>query len=403
MSLEVLIAGAGIGGLTAGLALLRKGVSVRLFEQAAVLGDIGAGLQLAADGTRILIELGLENAMEAVVCPAAWKEVRLWDTGQSWKLFDLGQDSMDRFGAPYWFVHRGDLHRVLREAVLEAGGTIEAGVVCEGFSQGEHEVTLSLSDGRAIAGDALVGADGVHSRFRNQLFGASEPKYVGIVAWRGLVEVDRLPVDLRRPVGTNWVGPGGHIVTYPVRRGELLNIAAFCERSDWLVESWSTAGTKEEFSADFHGWNNLIHEIIRNVETPYKWALIGREALMRWTDHRVTLLGDACHPTLPFLAHGAIMALEDGLCLARCISSEASLPTALLNYERMRVDRARAIVDGSAANAKRFHNPILSDPIESVRYVEREWAPEKVRRRYDWLFEYDATSAPIGQPYQLSI
>ena len=393
---HVLIAGAGIGGLTAALALLQRGYDVDVFEQAPQLLEFGAGVQIAANGSRVLIALGLEQRLKEVVCEAAGKEVRLWNTGQAFKLFDLGEDSIRRFGAPYWFVHRGDLHATLRDAVLALKkDAIHTSARCMGFTQSGSRVTLRLEDGRAIEGDCVVGADGVQSRLRQQMFDAGRSEFLGIIAWRGLAPRKALSPELQRLVGTNWVGPGGHVITYPLRGGEILNFVGFGERSDWTQESWNTAGSKEECAADFPGWHPLVHEIISKVDQPYKWALVGRAPLQTWTQGRVTLLGDSCHPTLPFLAQGAIMAIEDGFVLARCLDAYADVEEALGAFQRARVERATAIVNGSNAAGKRFHNPVLADGSAAVGYMEQEWAPEKTRTRYDWLFEYDATRAAI--------
>jgi salicylate hydroxylase len=399
--LNVMIAGAGIGGLTAALALLQRNVDVTVFEQSTTLGEFGAGVQLGPDGTRVLIALGLERALAPVVCEAERKEVRLWNTGRVWPLFDLGEDSRARFGAPYWFVHRGDLHRVLRDAVAELKpDAIRTGQRCSsGRTEGGRAIA-EFADGREQAGDILIGADGVHSALRSNLFGEAKPIYTGIMAWRGLIPTAGLPTELRRPIGTNWIGPGGHVVTYPVRNGELLNFVAVVERSDWIEESWSTAGTRVECLHDFAAWHAHIHLMIEQIETPFKWALIGRDPIQQWISGRCALLGDACHPTLPFLAHGAIMAIEDGLVLARCVEAWSSAPEeALARYQKARLGRTTAIVLGSAANAKRFHNSALADPVAAAKYVDIEWAPDKVRTRYDWLFEYDATKASLeAQP-----
>ena len=393
---HVLIAGAGIGGLAAALALLRRGFSVEIYEQAAELAEVGAGVQIAANGSRVLIDLGLKAAMERVVCEAALKEVRIWNTGQTWKLFDLGKDSIERFGAPYWFVHRGDMHRALLNAVLAlAPNAIHTGRRVTGYADDGSKVTLSLDCGGKATGDALIGADGVHSILRQQMFAATKSEFLGIISWRGLAPMDKVPPELRRPVGTNWVGPGGHVIMYPLRRGEILNFVGFGEREDWKIESWTEKGSKEECAADFRNWHPLVHEIIANVEQPFKWALVGREPMPHWTKGRVTLLGDACHPTLPFLAQGANMALEDGLILARCLEAYSDVATALKRYEAVRIERTTRIVNGSAETGRRFHNPTLADPAAAIAFVDREWQPDKVRLRYDWLFEYDARTVAV--------
>ena len=395
--LHAIIAGAGIGGLTAALALLQRGIDVDVYEQAPELRELGAGIQIAANGTRVLIELGLEEQLRPLVCEAAAKEVRIWNTGQKWKLFDLGEDSVKRFGAPYWMVHRGDLHRLLIDAVQKLKPeAVHLNARCIGFRQDAGAVELLLANGESVRGDILIGADGVHSQLRGQMFQSPKARFTGLMAWRGLAPMDKLSDELRRPVGTNWVGPGGHIVTYPIRGNSVLNFVGLVENSEWTSESWTEPGTKEECALDFAGWHPLIHEIIGQFDVPFRWALVGREPLEQWTQGRVSLVGDACHPTLPFLAQGAIMAIEDGLILARCLEKHIDNPElALTTYESLRTKRTAAIVLGSFNNLDRFHNADLADPELAAKYVDREWEPEKVRRRYDWLFEYDATKIAI--------
>ena len=403
---HILIAGAGIGGLAAALALLQRGFPVDIYEQAPELAEVGAGVQIAANGSRVLIDLGLKAAMERVVCVAALKEVRIWNTGQTWKLFDLGRDSIERFGAPYWFVHRGDMHRALLDAVrARSPGAIHTGRRVTGFEDDGSQVTLTLDGGPlagrsgaspdAAVGDALIGADGVHSTLRQQMFAATKSEFLGIISWRGLAPMEKVPPEMRRPVGTNWVGPGGHVITYPLRGGAILNFVGFGERQDWKVESWTEKGTHAECAADFKRWHPIVHEIIATVDQPYKWALVGRAAMPAWTRGRVTLLGDACHPMLPFLAQGANQALEDGLVLARCLEAYSDVGQALQRYEAARIERTTRIVDGSAETGRRFHNPTLADPAAAIAFVGDEWQPDKVRQRYDWLFEYDATKVAV--------
>ena len=392
---RILIAGAGIGGLTAALALLRRGFDVEVFEQAGELKEVGAGLQLSANGNRVLYELGVGEALARLSCEAIGKEVRLWNTGDTWKLFDLGAVSVERYGFPYFTVYRPDLLAVLVDAV----GAIKPGAIrlnarCAGFTQNERSVTLRLEDGVAT-GDALIGADGVHSKVRQSLFGADAPAFTGLMAWRGVIPMDRLPRHMRRVVGVNWIGPGAHVVHYPLHGGALMNFVGVVERGDWQVESWSVRGETSECERDFPGWHEDIALLIRAIATPYKWALMQRAPLERWTDGRVSLLGDACHSTLPFLAQGAVMAIEDGLILARALEAHGEVAAGLAAYEEARRERTRRIVCGAADNTRRFHNPELASVEGARAYVDREWTEEKVRQRYDWLFTYDATSAPV--------
>ncbi|HUQ75487.1 MAG TPA: FAD-dependent monooxygenase, partial [Burkholderiales bacterium] len=329
---RVLISGGGIGGLAAALALLRHGIDVDVYEQAAVVKEVGAGVQLAANGTRVLYALGVGDELKALSCEAQGKEIRHWKTGETWKLFDLGPVSIERYGFPYFTVYRPDLLSVLADAVRrEKPDAIHLGAKVSGFAQHPNGVSVEYSGGNA-SGDALIGADGVHSRIRQGLFGADKPEFTGVIAWRGIVPMERLPAHMARMVGSNWVGPGGHIVHYPLRAGRLMNFVGALERSDWRIESWSARGTKEELLADFRGWHEDIQAFVREIETPYKWALMVRAPLERWTVGRVSLLGDAAHSMLPFLAQGAVMAIEDGYVLARCLK-QYGVDAGLQHYE----------------------------------------------------------------------
>ena len=394
---KIAIAGAGVGGLVAALALLRRGFDVDVYEQAPELRELGAGLQISANGTRVLIALGLGERIGDIACVPEGKQVRLYSTGQTWKLFDLGETSVRRYGAPYWMVHRGDLHTALIDALVEAKpDALHLGCKLTDLEQDGEGVTLRFENGSDARADALVGADGVHSRVRHVLFGEMPAQFMGVAAWRGLVPMDQLPPHLRRLVGTNWVGPGGHVITYPLRRGEILNFVAAIERDNWAVESWTERGTQAECAADFVGWHEDIQEIVSKIEIPYKWALLGREPLEKWTVGRATLLGDSCHPTLPMLAQGANMAIEDGMVLARAIEAQPDdVPAALRRYEKARVTRTGEIVRRSTEAARRFHNPALGDASGAAAYVDREWTPEKIEARYGWLFEYDALRVEV--------
>jgi len=396
----ILIAGGGIGGLAAALALLRRGIDVIVLEQAPQLREVGAGVQISPNGSRALHDLGVLEAVRASSCKTEGKEIRLWNTGQTWKPFDLGDQAVKRFGFPYFTAYRVDLHNALLDAVRELRpDAIRLNSRCVDFSQDEDGVTLTLADGSAVRGRALVGADGIHSTVRTQAFGTAQARYADMIAWRGVIPMERVPERLRRPVGTNWVGPGGHIIHYPLRRGELMNFVGYLEGKPWVAESWTTQATVAECARDFAGWHEDVHALIDSMDAPFKWGMVRRPRLDAWTVGRITLLGDACHAMFPFLAQGAVMALEDGVVLARCIEAEpGAVDAALARYERLRRDRCYAVVDGSAQNVGRFHNRVLADPVVGPRYIEREWASQQVQARYDWIFDYDAAGVDLDEP-----
>jgi salicylate hydroxylase len=300
MQEKVVIVGGGIGGLAAALALVRRGIDVEVYEQAPELRELGAGVQISANGTRVLHALGLKDALEQVQVLPAGKAIRLWNTGQTWKVFELGMESVERYGFPYITIHRGDLHDVLARTLLQVKpDAIHLNRKCVGLTQTANYVELHFEAGQSVAAKLVIGADGLHSVIRESLFGAAKPQFCDITAWRGVVPIERVPPTIAWDIGTNWIGPGGHAVHYPLRAGTLLNVVGLRERKGWAVEGWNVRGTTEDVLDDFRGWHADLLALFSTIDEPYKWALALRPTMERWSKGRCTLLGDACHSMVP--------------------------------------------------------------------------------------------------------
>ena len=393
---KILIAGGGIGGLTLALALEQRGFMPVIFEQTSKLEEVGAGLQLSPNGTRALAAVGVLDALRAVAFEPKGKSIRLWNSGESWPLFDLGPVAVAEYGYPYLMVHRSDLQAVLLQALAKRlPSSLRLGHKVVGFEQRDGGVTALLADGTMMDGAALIGADGVHSSIRAGLFGKGRADFTGCMAWRGVIPASRLPERLMQPVGVNWVGPGRHVITYPLRGGSLMNFVGVVESSAWQSESWTSRGTREECAADFAGWHPDVHTLIDNIETHFRWALLSRTPLDRWHVGRVALLGDACHPMLPFMAQGAVMAIEDAVVLARCLESSADVPAAFEAYVTARIDRATRCVQAAERQRVIFHNDKLSDAADAANYVATQWGEEQVYQRYGWLFSHDVVDGDL--------
>jgi salicylate hydroxylase len=393
----ICIIGGGIGGLAAALALLRRGLDVEVYEQSTQLGEVGAGIQISSNGTRVLYALGMEEGLNRVQVLPSRREIRHWSTGETWNWFELGATTAHRYGTPHIMLHRRDLHALLAEAVRRLKpDAIKLGKRCVGLARSDAHVRVRFESGEALTAAFVIGADGIHSTVRECLFGPDRPQFTGCVAWRGLVPMQRLPSHLAQMLGTNWLGPHGHVLHYPVRRGELMNFISFVERDDWQIESWTVEGTTDELVNDYRDWHPDVHAIIRNIEVPFKWALMVRGPMDRWTKGRITLLGDACHPTLPFLGQGAVMAIEDAYVIAACLAKHLSDPArAFARYEDIRKDRTAIVVRKSHENRKQAFSPELANKNEVAAAVARDWQQLRVHERLDWLYAYDATSAEI--------
>lgn len=400
MKPTIIIVGAGIGGLTAALSLIARGFDLQVLEQACELGPVGAGIQLSANATRVLFELGLGPALQAATITPEGKYIRLWNTGQEWRLFDLGGESVARYGYPYMMLYRPDLHKVLVDSLRQRRpDALLLNAKIAKVAQSASTVSVTLSDGRRLIADGLVGADGVHSVVRAKMIAEDKPRFSGCIAWRGVIPIERLPASMQGTCGVNWVGPGAHVIHYPIHAGKMVGFTGIVEKQGWYRESWTETGSVEECLADFKGWHPDIQALVQQLEHPLRWALMVRDPLTNWTNGGVTLLGDAAHPTLPFLAQGAAMAIEDGCVLARALQeNKGDVGAAWLAYQATRIERTTKIVMESAANTQRFHSPELADATGAAAYIDREWEETKVRSRYEWLFSYQPERVSLALP-----
>jgi salicylate hydroxylase len=397
MPKKVIVIGAGIGGLAAALALLRRGIDVEVYEQSNELKEVGAGIQISSNGTRVLFALGLETALASVQVRPERRELRHWSTGETWNWFDLGDKSIERFGTPHLMLHRADLHGILAGAVRALKpDAVRLNKRCVSVVSRAGHAEVAFDDGGKVGAPYAIGADGIHSRVRICLFGPSKPVFTGCIAWRGLISMQRLPPHLARMVGTNWLGPHGNVLHYPVRRGEIMNFVSTSARDDWQIESWSTVGTTAELRNDFRDWHADVQAMIDQIATPYKWALMIREPMAAWSKGRVTLLGDACHPTLPFLGQGGVMSIEDGYVVAACLDRYFDEPdVAFARYEEIRRERTSMVVRKASENKASAFAPSLADKDRIAEEVAREWQQVRLRERMEWLYNYDATAIAV--------
>jgi salicylate hydroxylase len=396
--MKVVIAGAGIGGLTVAAALRQAGVSdVEIVEQAAALREVGAGVQIGPNAAKVLYKLGLAEPLAAAAVTPIGTQSRNWSSGRIIRNFALGDTYRQRYGAPHYHIHRAHLHSILAHAAKPASMRLASKFT--GFHQDAQGVTLHLANGDVASGDALIGADGVHSVIRAGLFGPDEPRFSGLVAWRGLAPVERLAhFDIEKHTHA-WWGPGKHFVHYYVDRGRLMNWVGVVPARDWRLESWSARGDKREVLAEFHGWHAIVRGMIDATDEPFKWALYDRDPRPGWSVGRVTLLGDAAHSMLPFMSQGAAQSVEDGYVLARCLAaSPHDVPAALKRYESLRFERTRRVQLGSRANGEVFH---LKSPLarfmRDLRFRIASFTRHSdIHRKLDWLFGYDCDEALAG-------
>jgi salicylate hydroxylase len=388
----VLIAGAGIGGLTAALVLARRGFRAVVFEASERLEEIGAGIQLSPNATRILIELGLAERLEHRVVVPEELRVRMARTGEVLARALLGATTQTKFSAPYWLIHRGDLQAVLRDAAIAAPAIdLQLGARVNDFAALDDGIALAATRGTQAVeapGILLVCADGVWSSLRKRLGHSREPRFAGYSAWRALIPAEAAPPEFSQPAINLWLGHNAHLVQYPVKRGTLINVVAVA-RDGRNELGWNVrAGHTEVLDRfDVNRWHGSARALLDAAENWHKWALFDCPPFSSWGKGHVTLLGDAAHPTLPYLAQGAAMAIEDAAVLGDCLArSRSDVPAALRAYESIRRPRTARVQRASRRNARVYH---LGGAEPLLRAVMRfALGGDRLIRRYDWLYQW---------------
>ena len=389
-SRTILITGAGIGGLTASLALSRAGYRVVIAEQADELADIGAGIQLSPNATRILQSFDVAGRLAGRAVVPEGLSIRQAHSGDELAYMPIGPSMEFRYGAPYWMVHRGDLQAALAEAAAEQPEVIlRLGTRVEDFVIHSNGITAQLRDARGVTDErvpAIVGADGIWSTSRVQLGDLSKPVFRDRTAWRAMLPAAAVSEDFRRPITRLWLGPNAHLVHYPVRGGTLINVVAIV-RDRWQEPGWSAPGERRDLLRHFtrERWAKPARDLVETPERWVRWALFDRSDFGFRCHGPVTLVGDAAHPMLPFLAQGAAMAIEDAAILGRCLTS-AEPEQGMRRYEAMRRSRVRRVQQEARANSKTYH---LSGPAALARNLAmRLLGGERLRARYDWLYDW---------------
>lgn len=382
----VLIAGAGIAGLCTALGLLRAGIAVRVLEQAEELREVGAAVSLAPNATRALDSLGVGEALRAASNWPQRAAMKHYQTGEEMTGYAMGPEMERRWGSPYLQLLRADLHTVLVDELQRLDTTaLQLGARVLGVRQDGDTVTVDTGAG-AFSGRCLVGADGVRSAVRAALYGDGEPHFTGYVAWRGVVPAESLKNPDFTPDSAVFLGPQRTMLRYRVRGQSAVNVVAFAQVENWAEEGWSLPADPAELRAHFAGWHPEAEDMIEGLcrAGAFKWGLFGRAALPRWQQGRVSLIGDAAHPMLPFLGQGAAMAIEDGVLMARALAKVPGVEAALACYERIRYPRASNTVTRADAHGLRIHQHLVTASADAP--VPRDDFAE---------FDFDAATTPL--------
>lgn len=380
---NIVVIGAGIGGLAAARALALRGASVTVLEQAQEITEVGAGLQISPNGFAVLRALGLGDALSAQSVRAQGISLRDYRKGE---VLHLDLTSLEQ--TDYHFVHRADLIDILAEGARDAGVRLRLMQQVERIVPGSPPQVV-MANGLRLDADLVIGADGLHSRTRQALNGQATPNFTRQVAWRATVP----NLSGRGPEAWVHMAPLRHVVSYPIRGGTRLNLVAVQERAAWTEESWNQKDDPMALRAAFGDFGPEVTDMLGAVEEVHLWGLFQHPVAPVWQDRGVALLGDAAHPTLPFMAQGASMALEDGWALASCLSLAKESDEGLARYHATRDGRVRRVVEAASRNAWKYH--LRFGPLRWAAHTALRAggavAPTRMMRQFDWLYGYDVT------------
>ncbi len=385
--MKICVIGGGIGGLAFARAAALNGADVTVLEQADAIQEVGAGLQISPNGIRVIEALGLKDEFTQNSVKGQGVSLRNYSDAKEVTYLDLTTLPKDQ---EYHFVHRADLVEVLAKGAREAGVKIRLlQKVVEINDQGSpHVITQS---GDKLHADLIVGADGVHSVARQMIVGQTAPFFTHQVCWRATI-----PNGLHFPAQVRlYMGPKRHLVCYPLRGGEMLNIVAVQERHAWADEGWHFEDDPKNLEAAFADFGNEVHALLERVEKVSLWGLFRHQVAPQWHNDYTALIGDAAHPTLPFMAQGANMALEDGWVLSQSLAAGESVSDALKHYQSQRIDRVRKVIDTASGNAWKYH--LSFPPLRWLAHtglrLASQFAPSKLLRQFDWIYGHDVTKA----------
>lgn len=387
--MKIIVIGAGAGGLSAARVLALRGAEVTLLEQAEAIREVGAGLQISPNGFAVLNGLGLGESLRRVAVRGQSVSLRDYRKGEVIRLDLSASKSRD-----YYFVHRADLIDLLAAGARESGVKIRLLQKVSKVEPGKRP-TVHLAGGATVEADLIIGADGLHSVARHALNGTTAPFFTLQVAWRAVIPND---LDIGPEVRVH-MGPHRHVVSYPLRGGRELNIVAVQERAAWAEESWSQEDDPLAMRAAFGDFGSEVQDILNRVEKVNLWGLFRHPVAKVWHGEGVVLLGDAVHPTLPFMAQGACMALEDAWVLAEALDGEGSLAERLSDYQAARENRVRKVVETANGNAWKYH--LSFPPLRGVAHLALRaagrMAPARMMRQFDWIYGHDVTVKYMGR------